>query len=192
MFQFYLMYRLICQKPAHFLSAQTAAPFFKCLKYLGCITLMLASVFFCCLMLFVATQKTQYHHLDKNCILQGNNETRSLLKLQCRVSKLINYIKVLLTSDESVLCPTGQRCCTLSKELSFLKQQCCLPLKHQTASALEFENFWYKGQYSTTLYFLGKIPELCYIQWILCQKYYFRWNKFQISFLMTQKICRSL
>ena len=157
---------------------------------------MLASVFFCCLMLFVATQKTQYHHLDKNCILQGNNETRSLLKLQCRVSKifksarLIDYIKVLLTSV--VLCPTGQLCCTLSKQLSFLKQQCCLPLEHQTASALEFENFWYKGQYSNTLYFLGKIPELCYIQWILCQKYYFRRNKFQISFLMTCKICRSL
>ena len=35
------MYRLICQKPAHFLSAQMAlvSTFFKCLKYLGCITL---------------------------------------------------------------------------------------------------------------------------------------------------------
>ena len=41
-FQFYLMYRLICQKPAHFLSAQMAlmSTFFKCLWYMGSITLV--------------------------------------------------------------------------------------------------------------------------------------------------------
>ena len=41
-FQFYLMYRLICRKPAHFVCPNGFGEhlFFKCLyKYLGCITL---------------------------------------------------------------------------------------------------------------------------------------------------------
>ena len=39
--QFYLMYRLICQEPAHFCLPKWLwwAPFFKCLEYLGCLTL---------------------------------------------------------------------------------------------------------------------------------------------------------
>ena len=65
------MYRLICKNPAHFLYAQMAlvGTFFQMFIVLGMYNFDVGFSFFCCLMLFVATQKTQYHHLDKNCIL---------------------------------------------------------------------------------------------------------------------------
>ena len=114
-FQFCLMYRLICQKPAHFLSAQMAlvSTFFKCLQYMGCITLVLCKSFcFSSLrklnimkpMIFCNQEKSAYvATISKSLHIHYTNEVRQGQKRKKQEAQQEEK-KAILKGDLGQLC----------------------------------------------------------------------------------------